>query len=68
MTADPAIDTQGLAKIAQGMTGAQIKNIVNIAAVSAAKQNLSCVSKKCVEEALDQVQLGWNSNLLASDF
>ncbi len=47
-----------LARLTTGMSGADLANLVNEAALSAARLNLDCVSHECFEHALARVQLG----------
>jgi len=41
-----------------GMSGADLANLVNEAALCAARQDLNCLTHNCFEEALARVQLG----------
>jgi cell division protease FtsH len=47
-----------LARLTTGMTGADLANLVNEAALSAARRNLEQIPHECFEEALIRVQLG----------
>jgi len=53
---DVSIDT--LARSTTGMTGADLANLVNIAAVEAASANAVAVGQKHLEHALDRVLMG----------
>lgn len=52
------VELERLARMTTGMTGADLANLVNEAALSAARQNLEHVSHECFEQALARVQLG----------
>jgi cell division protease FtsH len=47
-----------LSRMTTGMTGADLANLVNEAALCAARQDLDCITHDCFEEALARVQLG----------
>jgi ATP-dependent metalloprotease FtsH len=47
-----------LSRMTTGMSGADLANLVNEAALCAARQNLDCLTHNCFEEALARVQLG----------
>jgi cell division protease FtsH len=47
-----------LARLTTGMSGADLANLVNEAALCAARQNLEHVTHDCFEDALARVQLG----------
>ena len=47
-----------LSRMTTGMSGADLANLVNEAALSAARRNLDCLTHDCFEEALARVQLG----------
>ncbi|HEU5230655.1 MAG TPA: ATP-dependent zinc metalloprotease FtsH, partial [Ktedonobacteraceae bacterium] len=47
-----------LARITTGMSGADLANLVNEAALSAARQDLERITHACFEDALARVQLG----------
>src|SRR3989440_7137419 len=49
---------ESLARLTTGMSGADLANLVNEAALSAARQNLEKITHDCFEEALARVQLG----------
>jgi ATP-dependent metalloprotease FtsH len=55
---DPAVELVTLAKRTAGMTGADLFNILNIAAVRSSAQNMTAVSARYIEEAFDRVVVG----------
>ncbi|GCF07693.1 ATP-dependent metallopeptidase FtsH/Yme1/Tma family protein [Dictyobacter arantiisoli] len=56
-----------LARLTTGMTGADLANLVNEAALTAARRNLECLDHECFEDALARVQLGALRPLLMSE-
>ncbi|MCI5072416.1 ATP-dependent zinc metalloprotease FtsH [bacterium] len=52
------VDLNTLARATSGFTGADIHNLVNEAALMAAKQGLKTITMDCFEEAKDKVILG----------
>lgn len=56
-----------LARLTTGMTGADLANLVNEAALSAARKDLSVVTHECFEEALARIQLGALRPLVMSE-
>nr|MBA2681673.1 hypothetical protein [Ktedonobacteraceae bacterium] len=52
------VSLERLARLTTGMTGADLANLVNEAALSAARQEFVSVTHECFEEALARVQLG----------
>lgn len=56
-----------LARLTTGMSGADLANLVNEAALSAARLNLDFVSHECFEYALARVQLGALRPLVMSE-
>ena len=56
-----------LARLTTGMTGADLANLVNEAALSAARRNRPDVDHACFEEALARVQLGALRPLVMSE-
>ncbi len=54
----PDADLKVIAQRTPGMVGADLANLVNEAALSAARENSQSVSQKDLEEALDRIQLG----------
>jgi len=53
-----AVSLERLSRLTTGMSGADLANLVNEAALSAARQNLEKITHDCFEEALARVQLG----------
>src|SRR5712692_9066417 len=56
-----------LSRLTTGMSGADLANLVNEAALSAARQNLEQLTQECFEEALARVQLGALRPLVMSE-
>lgn len=52
------VDLTRLARMTTGMSGADLANLVNEAALSAARRDMEHVTHECFEEALARVQLG----------
>jgi ATP-dependent metalloprotease FtsH len=52
------VSLERLSRMTTGMTGADLANLVNEAALSAARRDLETVPHECFEEALARVQLG----------
>ncbi len=52
------VSLERLARMTTGMTGADLANLVNEAALSAARRDLERITGECFEEALARVQLG----------
>jgi ATP-dependent Zn protease len=52
------VDLIAIARATPGMVGADIANLVNEAALLAARRNLHVVTQSCFEEALDKILLG----------
>jgi cell division protease FtsH len=63
----PDIDLVAMARATVGMVGADLANLVNEAALLAARRNLEYVTQKCFEEALDKILLGAERPLVLSD-
>lgn len=55
---DEHVDLRTLARRTAGMTGADLANILNIAAVRSSADNLPCIPTKYLEEAFDRVVVG----------
>jgi cell division protease FtsH len=55
---DEDVSLERLARLTTGMTGADLANLVNEAALCAARRNLEQIPHECFEEALIRVQLG----------
>lgn len=56
-----------LARVTTGMSGADLANLVNEAALCAARRDLDCLTQNCFEDALARVQLGALRPLLMSE-
>jgi len=54
----PDVSLERLARLTTGMSGADLANLVNEAALCAARKNLECIPHECFEDALARVQLG----------
>jgi len=52
------VSLERLARLTTGMSGADLANLVNEAALSAARKNLEVIDHACFEDALARVQLG----------
>jgi ATP-dependent metalloprotease FtsH len=52
------VSLERLARLTTGMSGADLANLVNEAALCAARKNLEAVDHECFEDALARVQLG----------
>ena len=64
---DPAIDLVQVARATPGMVGADLANLVNEAALLAARRNLDKVTQQCFSDALDKILLGAERPLVLSD-
>jgi ATP-dependent metalloprotease FtsH len=64
---DGDVALERLARMTVGMTGADLANLVNEAALSAARLNRECINHECFEEALARVQLGALRPLVMSE-
>lgn len=63
----PDIDLLAIARATPGMVGADLANLVNEAALLAARRNLDSVNQQCFSEALDKILLGAERPLVLSD-
>lgn len=61
------VDLQRLARMTTGMSGADLANLVNEAALSAARQDLEQLNHECFEQALARIQLGALRPLVMSE-
>src|SRR5438270_97087 len=61
------VDMVRIARSTPGMVGADLANLVNEAALLAARRNLDRVTQKCFNEALDKILLGAERPLVLSD-
>ena len=62
-----SVSLERLARLTTGMTGADLANLVNEAALVAARRNLNAVDHECFEDALARVQLGAVRPIVMSD-
>jgi cell division protease FtsH len=63
----PDVDLLALARSTTGMVGADLANLVNEAALLAARRNLEFVNQHSFEEALDKILLGAERPLVLSE-
>jgi cell division protease FtsH len=63
----PDIDLLNVARSTTGMVGADLANLVNEAALLAARRNLERVDQRCFSEALDKILLGAERPLVLND-
>src|SRR5216684_2711684 len=63
----PDVDLVALARGTPGMVGADLANLVNEAALLAARRNLDYVTQACFEEALDKILIGAERPLVLSE-
>ena len=63
----PDVDLSAVARATPGMVGADLANLVNEAALLAARRNLDSVTQKCFDEALDKILLGAERPLVLSE-
>ena len=61
------VDLTALARSTTGMVGADLANLVNEAALLAARRNLERVNMQCFNDALDRIQLGAERPLVLSE-
>src|SRR3989441_935464 len=61
------VDLITIARGTPGMVGADLANLVNEAALLAARRNLDRVTQKCFEEALDKILLGAERPIVLSE-
>jgi cell division protease FtsH len=61
------VDLQQIARMTTGMVGADLANLVNEAALLAARRNLDKVNMRCFYDALDRIQLGAERPLVLSE-
>jgi cell division protease FtsH len=61
------VDLTSIARSTPGMVGADLANLVNEAALLAARRNLESVNQQCFEEALDKILLGAERPLVLSE-
>jgi cell division protease FtsH len=63
----PDVDLVAMARATPGMVGADLANLVNEAALLAARRNLDYVTQRCFEEALDKILLGAERPLVLTE-
>src|SRR5712692_1009383 len=63
----PDVDLVALARGTPGMVGADLANLVNEAALLAARRNLDYVNQACFEEALDKILIGAERPLVLTE-
>jgi cell division protease FtsH len=61
------VDLITIARATPGMVGADIANLVNEAALLAARRNLDAVTQSCFDEALDKILIGAERPLILSE-
>jgi cell division protease FtsH len=61
------VDLITIARATPGMVGADIANLVNEAALLAARRNLSKVTQNCFDDALDKILIGAERPLVLSE-
>jgi len=61
------VDLVTIARATPGMVGADLANLVNEAALLAARRNLDAVNQNCFDEALDKILLGAERPLVLSE-
>ena len=61
------VDLVAISRSTPGMVGADLANLVNEAALLAARRNLDRVTQKCFEEALDKILLGAERPIVLSE-
>jgi len=64
---DSDVNLVTVARSTTGMVGADLANLVNEAALLAARRNLDRVNQRCFDEALDKIILGAERPLVLSD-
>lgn len=62
----PDVDLDKVSRSTSGMAGADLANLINEAALAAARHGLDTVSHLCFEEALDRIVLGARRPMLLS--
>src|ERR1700694_5467227 len=61
------VDLITIARATPGMVGADIANLINEAALLAARRNLSAVTQHCFDDALDKILIGAERPLILSE-
>jgi len=60
---EPNLDTKSLAKYTTGLSGAELKNIINEAAIFVARRNQTMISKRDIDDALEKTLIGIKKNV-----
>ena len=63
----PDVDFVAIARATVGMVGADLANLVNEAALLAARRNMEYVNQRCFDDALDKILLGAERPLVLRD-
>src|SRR6266516_1949081 len=63
----PDVDLVAISRSTPGMVGADIANLVNEAALLAARRNLIAVTQHCFDDALDKILIGAERPLILSE-
>src|SRR5207253_5761792 len=61
------VDLITIARATPGMVGADLANLINEAALLAARRNLNAVNQSCFDEALDKILIGAERPLILSE-
>ena len=61
------VDLITIARATPGMVGADLANLINEAALLAARRNLDAVTQSCFDEALDKILIGAERPLILSE-
>src|SRR5438876_4382094 len=61
------VDLITIARATPGMVGADLANLINEAALLAARRNLEAVTQSCLDEALDKILIGAERPLILSE-
>jgi cell division protease FtsH len=62
----PELDLQGIAQMTPGFTGADLENMINEAAILAARRNLKAIGTPEFQEALERIIAGPNARVASS--
>src|SRR5947207_4659963 len=63
----PDVDLLTIARATPGMVGADLANLINEAALLAARRDLNAVTQNCFDEALDKILIGAERPLILSE-
>lgn len=64
MVAAPDVSTELLARATVGFSGADLANLVNVAATKATVKGFSAVTTATIDEAKDDIMLGTDTSFL----